>query len=143
LAIPPILRGVRVDLHKKGKSVVETFYPEIINSTDETGEYHEAILRFYNNYILYDHDNINNELNELLRQSLLMSVYFYLDKALPKVVGRRDFSLDNYHKDVQLTMLQFCESIYPHWGSLVSVSQFMKTLEKANKQYKIIRDRLL
>jgi hypothetical protein len=143
LAIPPILRSVRIELHQKDRTIVEKFYPEIINSTDETKEYEFAILRFYNNYMIDVCGNINNTLVAYLKQSLLVSIYFYLDKVLPKIIELPTFTLDNYSKDVQMNMLNFCERIYPNWGGLLPNDRFMELYEKARKQYMDIRTRLL
>lgn len=141
LAIPPILRSVRVNLHEKGETLVETFYPEIINSTGETKEYEEAILRFYNNYVIYVLDNINNSRAKLLKQSLLMSIHFFLDKALTKIIELPNFSLDTYSKEVQYTMLNFCETIYPNWEGSLPIDRFMEILKKAQKQCQYIQAR--
>ena len=143
LAIPPVLRSVRIELHRKGKTIVETFWPDIINGDDSSKEYEDAILRFYNNYILYVHENVTGKLDATLKQSLLASVYFFLDKALPKIINRPTFALDNFSRDVQMTMLSFCETIYPHWGDSLYTSRFTELLGKAQKQYQHIRAKLL
>jgi hypothetical protein len=141
LPIPPIIRSARVNLHEKADTIVETFFPEIINSTDATKEYEEAILRFYNNYIISVLDNINNNNASLLKQSLLMSIHFYLDVALPKIIELPDFYLDTYFKQVQYIMLNFCESIYPHWEGIFPRGRFLELLEKTQKQCQYIQDR--
>jgi hypothetical protein len=143
LAIPSVLRSVRIELHQKEKTVVEQFWPEITNGDDTSKEYEEAVLRFYNNYILFVHDNVTGKLEDATRQTLLAGIYFYLAAALPKILGRPSFTPDNYNREVQAAMLTFCETIYPHWSDALPVDSFAALLAKAQKQCDHIRAQAL
>lgn len=107
------LGSARIDLLQKDSTIVSTFYPSFLEGGTMDPE--EAVRRLLSNYFSHVNAAVIDELAGYMKAVVLAAVYFYLSTALPKAVQNRSFSIDEPSLDIQLMMLQFCETIYPQW----------------------------
>lgn len=116
------LKAARIDLLKKGNTIVQTFHPRMGFFAGKGGE--EGVRQFLNNYVGHVYNSISADLPNFMRATLLASIYFYLVEVLTKATGGQRFDPTRTNMQVQMTMLTFSETIFPRWGENLPEERF-------------------
>jgi hypothetical protein len=131
------LSSARIDLHEKGKTMVCAFHPNFLGGGTMQPE--ESVSRLLGNLPVHLDKVLQGELNRFFKTGLLIVSIYYLSEALPKGQSRGLFSSGRFNQQkVQMAMLAFNETVYPHWSGGLNLPQpiFTQELVKAKSIYK-------